>query len=104
MPGAFGRWNTETIGASTLGAYRAAADAITVSDLDYTILRPAWLSDRDEIDVEVTQRDEPFRGTTVSRKSVAALAVQIIEDPLQWVRADLGVNKPGTDGDRPVVD
>ncbi|MEU1228813.1 SDR family oxidoreductase [Streptomyces sp. NPDC005828] len=104
VPGAFGRWNTQTIGTDTLRTYRAAADAITSSGLDYTILRPAWLSDKDEIDYEVTSRDEPFRGTTVSRKSVAALAVEIIKDPQQWARADLGVNKPGTEGDRPVFD
>ncbi|MGW4563796.1 NAD(P)H-binding protein [Streptomyces sp. NPDC004561] len=102
VPGEFGRWNTQTIGSSVLTTYRAAADAITASRLDYTILRPARLSDNDEIDFEVTQRDEPFKGTVVSRKSVAALAVQIIKDPTRWVRADLGVNKPGTDGDRPV--
>ncbi|MFF2217099.1 NAD(P)H-binding protein [Streptomyces antibioticus] len=104
VPGAFGRWNTRTIGTATLSTYRSAADAISASGLDYTILRPAWLSDEDEIDYEVTRRGEPFRGTTVSRKSVAALAVEIIKDPSRWVRADLGVNKPGTDGDRPVFD
>ncbi|MFE6913275.1 SDR family oxidoreductase [Streptomyces rubiginosohelvolus] len=104
VPGPFGRWNVRTIGAGTLSTYRSAADAITASGLDYTILRPAWLSDKDEIDYEVTQRDEPFRGTTVSRKSVAALAVEIVKDPARWVRGDLGVNKPGTEGDRPVFD
>ncbi|NNN33416.1 SDR family oxidoreductase [Streptomyces sp. S3(2020)] len=104
VPGAFGRWNTQTIGTGTLRTYRAAADTITTSGLDYTILRPAWLSDKDEIDYEVTTRGEPFRGTTVSRKSVAALAVDIIKDPSRWVGADVGVNKPGTEGDRPVFD
>ncbi|MET8695260.1 NAD(P)H-binding protein [Streptomyces bauhiniae] len=104
VPGAFGRWNTQTIGAPTLRTYRAAADEITASTLDYTILRPAWLTDKDEIDYEVTERGEPFRGTTVSRKSVAALAVEIIRDPGRWVRCDLGVSKPGTEGDRPVFD
>ncbi|MEV6699520.1 NAD(P)H-binding protein [Streptomyces sp. NPDC051453] len=101
VPGEFGRWNAQAIGSSVLETYRAAADAITASDLDYTVLRPAWLSDEDEIDFEVTQRDEPFKGTVVSRKSVAALAVQIIKDPNLWMRADLGVNKPGSDGNRP---
>ncbi|MGW4298895.1 NAD(P)H-binding protein [Streptomyces sp. NPDC004646] len=102
VPGAFGRWNTQAIGAKTLSTYRSAAEEITASNLDYTILRPAWLTDKDEIDYEVTERGEPFRGTTVSRKSVAALAVEIINDPGLWVRCDLGVDKPGTEGDRPV--
>ncbi|MGW4180818.1 NAD(P)H-binding protein [Streptomyces albidoflavus] len=104
IPGAFGRWNAQAIGTPTLDTYRAAAETITASGLDYTLLRPAWLSDQDEIDYEVTQRGEPFRGTTVSRKSVAALAVEIIKDPTWWARSDLGVSKPGTEGDRPVFD
>ncbi|MET8906078.1 SDR family oxidoreductase [Streptomyces sp. NPDC003236] len=102
VPGEFGRWNTRTIGTSVLTTYRRAAEAVTASSLDYTILRPAWLSDADEVDFEVTQRGEPFKGTVVSRKSVAALAVEIIKNPVQWVGGDLGVYKPGTDGDRPV--
>jgi hypothetical protein len=32
---------------------------------------------------------------------VAALVVEIINSPDTWVRANLGVNKPDTDGDRP---
>lgn len=102
VPGEFGRWNTRTIGASVLDTYRRAAETVAASGLDYTILRPAWLSDEDEIDFETTNRNEPFKGTVVSRKSVAALAVEIIKDPTTWVGADLGVDKPGTDGDRPV--
>jgi uncharacterized protein YbjT (DUF2867 family) len=83
------------------GHYRTAADTIESSDLDYTILRPAWLTDADEIDSEVTRKGEPFKGTEVSRKRVAALAVDIVKDPDHWSRASLGVNKPGTDGGRP---
>lgn len=101
VPGAFGRWNRDQIG-PVLGRYRAAADVIEASPLDWTILRPAWLSDADEVSFELTARDEPFRGTTVSRKSVAALVTQLVADPTTHVRASLGVNKPNTDGDRPV--
>lgn len=100
VPGVFGEWNRRQIG-DFLPPYRAAADAIEASDLDYTILRPAWLTDKDEIDYETTRRDEPFRGTEVSRKSVADLVTRIIAHPEQWARTDVGVNKPGTDGDRP---
>lgn len=100
VPGEFGRWNRSQIG-SMLGPYRAAADTIEASELDYTILRPAWLTDVDEIDYEVTEKGEPFKGTEVSRKSVAALVVDIIQDPSKWSRSNLGVDKPGTDGDKP---
>jgi uncharacterized protein YbjT (DUF2867 family) len=84
-----------------LGPYRAVADTIEESALDYTILRPAWLTNADEVSYEVTERDEPFKGTEVSRKSVAALVTDIVTQPDRWVRANLGVNKPGTDGDKP---
>ncbi|WP_336161970.1 NAD(P)H-binding protein [Amycolatopsis sp. VC5-11] len=102
VPGAFGRWNRTTIGAATLDTYAAASDTIEASSLDYTVLRPAWLSDADEISYETTQRDEPFKGTTVSRKSVGALVADIVAHPQNHVRENLGVNKPGTDGDQPV--
>ncbi|MDI2035908.1 SDR family oxidoreductase [Paenarthrobacter nitroguajacolicus] len=101
VPGEFGRWNRATIGASTLDTYAAASDVIETSSLAYTVLRPAWLSDADEVDYELTQRDEPFKGTTVSRKSVAALVTEIVTRPEKHQRESLGVNKPGTEGDRP---
>lgn len=80
VPGRFGEWNRHQIG-PLLRPYRAAADTIEGSGLDYTILRPAWLTDADEVSYEVTQRDEPFKGTEVSRKSVAALVTDIVTHP-----------------------
>lgn len=100
VPGKFGEWNRREIG-QYLPPYRASADLIEASDADYTILRAAWLQDEDEVDYEITTRDEPFKGTEVSRKSVAALVTDLVMHPHQMVRANAGVNKPGTDGDRP---
>lgn len=100
VPGAFGEWNRRQIG-QYLGPYRAAADTIEASKLDYTILRPAWLSDEDEVSYELTSRNEPFAGTEVSRKSVAALVTDITTSPGKHSRANLGVHKPGTNGDKP---
>lgn len=100
VPGRFGEWNNAMIG-EALKPFRRAADAIEASGLDYTILRPAWLSDEDTIDYETAPKGEPFRGTEVSRRSVADLIVTIIRDPALHSRADLGVDQPGTDGDKP---
>lgn len=100
VPGKFGAWNRRQIG-TYLPPFRRAADAIESSGLNYTILRPAWLTDEDEVDYETTERNEPFRGTEVSRKSVAALIVKIIDSPEISVRSSLGVDKPNTDGDKP---
>ncbi|MBZ5790589.1 SDR family oxidoreductase [Burkholderia contaminans] len=100
VPGKFGEWNRREIG-QYLPPYRRSADLIEASDSDYTILRAAWLQDKDEVDYEITARDEPFKGTEISRKSVAALVAELVEHPDRLVRANVGVNKPGTDGDKP---
>ncbi|WP_338207850.1 SDR family oxidoreductase [Lactiplantibacillus paraxiangfangensis] len=100
VPGKFGEWNNATLG-SYLTRYFDAAKVLEDSDLDYTIIRPAWLTNHDEIDYETTQKGEPFKGTEVSRKSIAALVVKLAKTPTDSVRTSLGVNKPNTDGDKP---
>ncbi|AXF56047.1 SDR family oxidoreductase [Salicibibacter kimchii] len=100
IPGEFGKWNQRVIG-QYLPPYRKAADIIEDSDLDYTIVRPPWLTNEDEIDYEITQKAGPFIGTVVSRKSVASLVVKMVESPGLHVRRNLGINKPNTNGDRP---
>lgn len=100
VPGKFGEWNRKEIG-QYLPPYRKSADLIEASNVDYTILRAAWLQDEDEVDYETTNRDEPFKGTEISRKSVAALVVDLIGKPQMLLRANVGVNKPNTDGDKP---
>jgi hypothetical protein len=102
VPGKFGVWNNKMIG-SELIRYRKAADVIEVSQLDYTIVRPSWLTDNDETDYETTQKGEPFTGTEVSRKAVAAYIVSIILNPTNDIRASVGVQKPGSYGDKPAL-
>ncbi|TKG98823.1 NAD-dependent dehydratase [Peribacillus simplex] len=79
---------------SILDSYRNSAEIIEVSDLDFTILRPGWFTNKDEIDYETTQKGEPFKGHDVSRKSVADLIVKLAEAPGLEIRKSLGVNKP----------
>ncbi|KRM93320.1 NAD-dependent epimerase dehydratase [Lentilactobacillus senioris DSM 24302 = JCM 17472] len=100
VPGNFGKWNNETLG-DYLTHYAEAAKVFEDSDLDYTIIRPAWLTDKDEVDYEVTGRTEAFKGTEVSRKSIAAVVTAIVQNPQKYERASIGVNKPNTDGDKP---
>lgn len=100
VPGEFGAWNANILG-DYLVNYRKAVDVIEASDLDYTIIRPAWLTDKDEVGFEITEKGELFRGTEVSRKSVASEVVELLLDPDEEVRASIGLDKPGTDGDKP---
>ena len=100
VPGKFGAWNKAIIG-EELKPFRRAADAIEASGLDYTILRPAWLMDEDEVDYELTSKGQSFKGTVVSRKSVGDLIAKIIALPDLYVGESLGVSKPDSDGDKP---
>lgn len=81
---------------SILEPYCRSAALVEASDLDYTIIRPAWLNNKDEIDYETTQKGEAFKnaGAVVSRKSVADLIVKTALLPDVNIRASLGVNKP----------
>ena len=80
---------------SILDPYRKSASLIEASGLDYTILRPAWLNNRDEIDYATTPKGEPFKNPSeqVSRKSVADLVIKLAMTPRLEVRSSLGVHK-----------
>lgn len=80
---------------SVLDPYRESAVVIEASDLDYTILRPAWLDDQDTVAYGITQKGEQFRaaGATVSRVSVADLVVRSCLMPDLHSRASLGVHR-----------
>ena len=79
-----------------LKPYRKAADVIEASALEYTILRPTWFTNADEVDYETTHKGEPERGSVISRKSLATLITKIIESPEKYARENLGVNKPNS--------
>ncbi|HPQ97222.1 MAG TPA: NAD-dependent dehydratase, partial [Thiolinea sp.] len=55
----------------------------------------------DETAYETTQKGQPFVGTEVARKAVAAYIADLIEHPDRNVKASVGVNKPGVYGDKP---
>lgn len=100
VPQPFQDWVEEHLG-NRLDIYRKAAQTIEQSGLDYTLIRPAWLTNLNEVDYEITKKDETFKGTEVSRKSIGALMVEIAKHPELYSREDIGVNKPNTDGDVP---
>lgn len=79
---------------SVLDPYRKSAVVIESSELEYTILRPAWFTNDDEIDYETTKKGEPFKGGSVSRKSIADLIVKLAQSATMAVRGSLGIGKP----------
>ena len=77
-----------------LKPYRALADVIELSPLDYTILRPDWFTNANEVDYVLTKKGQRETGTAISRKSIAAFVATLIENPKSHIREDLGISKP----------
>lgn len=102
VPGEFGRWVEETIGSDVMDDTRRAAKIIEDSTVNYTIIRAAYMTNDPKIDYELTEKGEPYKGTTISRASIADLIMKVIKNPDLHSYASLGISRPGTDGDRPV--
>ena len=100
VPGKFGEWNKETLG-DYITEYAKAAKRIEESGLDYTIIRPTWMTDKNEVDYEKSEKGEPIKDTEVSRKSVAAYVYHLIKYPKEDIGKSIGLGKPGTEGDKP---
>lgn len=101
VPSKFGEWNEQAI-KDFLPGFRESDRLLRAdADIDTTQIRPAWLTNGNEVDYEVTGIDEPFKGTEVSRQSVADFVVRLLKQPDQYHRTSVGLDRPGTDGDRP---
>lgn len=79
---------------SVLVPYRALADNIENSNLDYTILRPDWFTNANELDYALTLKGQPETGSAISRKSIASFVAKIVENPKLHVNENLGISKP----------
>lgn len=78
---------------SVLQPYRKLADLIEESGLDYTILRPDWFTNDNEIDYHITRKPEPEIGGALSRKSIAAFVSMLVEHPEEYTKQNLGISK-----------
>lgn len=79
---------------SVLIPYRKLADVFENAGLDYTIIRPAWFTNINEVDYGITQKGEQEKGAVISRKSIADLISKIIEDPSLYTHANICIFKP----------
>lgn len=95
VPGKFGDWIRAGF-QDYLAPYRAALAELQGSGLRYTNIRSAWMNEDDEVDYAITERDQPFEGASVSRKSLGFLVGEILLHPEPWEGRDIGVSKPGS--------
>ncbi|BBR59199.1 NAD-dependent dehydratase [Klebsiella sp. WP7-S18-CRE-02] len=76
---------------SILAPYRESAKIIENAGLDHTIIRPAWFTNGHEVEYGLTHRNEPFRGSSVSRLSIADLINRMVIEPSLYVHDSLGI-------------
>ncbi|MBN6066453.1 NAD(P)H-binding protein [Aggregatibacter actinomycetemcomitans] len=74
-----------------LEPYRRSAAVVEASDLDYTVIRPGWFTNSNEINYQLTRKGEAFKGHSVSKRSIAELISKLIERPEYAVRESLGI-------------
>jgi uncharacterized protein YbjT (DUF2867 family) len=79
---------------SVVQPYRKSADVIEASGLDYTILRPDWFTNGNEVSYQLTPKGQPERGTAISRKSIASFIGELVDKPGTYVGENLNIAKP----------
>lgn len=93
--GVYGEVNDGSI-SSMLTPYAKSVQVVEASGLDYTIIRPQWFSNANEIDYEITRKNEAFKNPNaqISRKSIAHLVIRLCLEKDFGVKESLGINKP----------
>ncbi|MCO6469526.1 MAG: NAD(P)H-binding protein, partial [Saprospiraceae bacterium] len=76
-----------------LKPYRALSNNIENSGLDYTILRPDWFTNGNEVDYEITHKGKPEIGGALSRKSIADFVGKLIANPENHMKENLGISR-----------
>lgn len=102
LPEPFNSWDKDMVG-STQPTNLKTAKVLEKSSLDYTVLRPVWLTDKTDEAFELTRKGETFKGTETSRASLGRFVADLIENPERYVKENLGISQPFTDGARPAA-
>lgn len=102
LPEPFNAWDKQMVG-NTRPTNRKAAEVIERSSLDYTVLRPVWLTNKPTENFELTRKGEIYQGTETSRASLGRFVANLVENPALHIHENIGISQPGTDGDRPAA-
>lgn len=102
LPEPFNAWDKDMVG-YIRPTNRKTAEVTEKPSLDYTLLRPVWLTNKSTEEVELTRKGETFKGTETSRASLGRFIADLVKHPERHVNEDLGISQPHTDGDRPAA-
>ena len=83
-----------------MNRYRKASDIIENSDLDYTIIRPGWLTDKMKMYMRSQQRTKHLKVLKYHVKC-SIFSSTNCQNPELHSKENIGVNKPNTEGNKP---
>ena len=73
--------------------YREAADIVEQSGLTYTILRPGWFDNSEDLSCNVTIKGETIYGHDISRKAIANFVISLIKNPTIYINESCGLTR-----------
>ena len=77
---------------------RKATDVVEASSLNYTVLRPGYLSEGDEDDAVLTVKGEAAKGYTTSIPALEKFAVRLILDDRLYSRRSVSITRNAANG------
>ena len=77
---------------------RKATDVVEASSLNYTVLRPGYLSEGDEDDAVLTVRGKAAKGYTTSIPALVKFAVRLILDDRLYSRRSVSITRNAANG------
>ena len=72
---------------------RQAVDIVEASDLNYTVLRPGYLTEGGENDFVLSVKGEPAKGYITTIPSLVKLAIQLISDETLYARESVSITR-----------
>ena len=77
---------------------RKATDVVEASSLNYTVLRPGYLSEGDKDDVVLTVKGEAAKGYTTTIPALVKFAVRLILDDRLYSRRSVSITRNAANG------
>lgn len=74
-----------------LKPYRALADVVESSGLDYTLVRPGWFVHAPNSKVVLSQKGEAFTGMETSKQALVEFICDLIDQPTQHIQQSVGI-------------
>ncbi|MBO1097685.1 saccharopine dehydrogenase [Enterococcus casseliflavus] len=91
----FAVWNSRVMGG--LVAHNRGAEALEVSDLEYTYMRMTWLYNEARNDHIASHKGEPFLGAQITRCAPAKFVMDNATEKRNDIRASIGLWRPDSE-------